>query len=386
MKADLLVDAGGVDSTALGKKELSKRDYIIVPLLIAATVVVMLGLTELGTRAFWPEQPVDKCTYQDRFGIFHAVPNCTSTTKIAEGPAVTYHFNSCGYRTFDDCGAKPPGAIRIVLLGSSNSEGLHVPYDQTFADRTAKAIAKATDRTVQIENFGLPALSPLTCYERVNEAIRLHPDLVVYPVASFDLDQVMDPVQLAHRNDPNGVPPGPLFHYAPPTMIKRLQIALNDSRTFLIAQHFLFTNTDTFLRIYMSYGQKADYLRKPMSAHWKARYADFDLILTDMAARFKQAGIPFLLMAVPSRPQAALLSVSNPPPNSDAYAFDRELKQMAGKLGIGYVDGISEFATVPHSDQLFYIVESHIKGEGHAVLARALIRKCLDGSVPTIKQ
>ena len=123
-----------------------------------------------------------------------------------------------------------------------------------------------------------------------------------------------------------------------------------------------------------------------LSARWQARYSDFDLVLTDMAARFHQAGIPLLLMAVPSRPEAALLSVGDPPPHSDGYAFDRTLQQMAAKLDMGYVDGIREFAGTPKSDHLFYIVESHITGDGHALLARALVRKLMDGSVPGISE
>jgi hypothetical protein len=358
--------------------KLPRRDFIFIPLLSIVTVVCMFAAAEFVTRATWPEQTEDICVHKDQFGVLRAQPNCTSTTKIPEGPAVTYHFNACGYRTSDSCGPKPAGTLRIVMLGSSITEGLHVPYQETFAERTARALAKATGRNVQIENMGLATLSPLNCYHKVDEAIALKPDFVVYAVAPFDLDQAMDPVQLANRNNPQVAVTGPLAHYSKPTLLKTLQRELNDSRTFLVAQHFLFSNTQTFLRIYLAYGDKADYLRQPVSPRWQARYADFDLVLTDMAARFREAGIPLLLMAVPSRPEAALLSVKDPPPHTDGYSFDRTLQAMAAKLNIGYVDGIREFAATPHSDQLFYIVESHITGAGHALLARALVRKYLD--------
>ncbi len=371
-------------STPIAK--LPVRDYILIPLIGLFTFFFLLGASEFSARVVWPEQTNDVCVHTDRFGVLQARPNCTSTTKIAEGPAVKYRFNECGYRTFDSCGAKPAGTLRLVMLGSSITEGLHVPYEQTFAQLTARALAHATGRNVQIENLGLATLSPLNCYHKVDEAIALDPDAVVYAVAPFDLDQTMDPVQLANRNNPRAASTGPLAHYAKPTLLKALQRALNESRTFLVAQHFLFSNTETFLRIYLAYGDKADYLRQPVSARWQARYSDFNLVLTDMARRFHNDGIPLLLMAVPSRPEAALLSVDHPPPHSDAFAFDRTLQQMASKLDVGYVDGVREFAGVRHSDKLFYIVESHITGGGHALLARALVRKCLDGSVPAFSE
>lgn len=386
MKVDEIAPTFAAGSNPPSVPKLPARDFIFIPLISLITVIFIFGAAEIATRAFWPEQSEDICVHKDQIGVLRAQPNCTSTTKIPEGPAVTYRFNECGYRTPDSCGVKPIGALRIVMLGSSITEGLHVPYEQTFAERTARAVAQATGRKVQIENLGLATLSPLNCYHKVDEAIALHPDIAVYAVAPFDLDQAMDPLQLANRNHPQAVPQGPLAHYAKPTLLKTLQGALNDSRAFLVAQHFLFSNTETFLRIYMAYGDKADYLRDPLSARWQARYSDFDLVLTDMAARFHQAGIPLLLMAVPSRPEAALLSVSDPPPHSDGYAFDRTLQQMAAKLDVGYVDGIREFAGTPKSDHLFYIVESHITGDGHALLAHALVRKLLDGSVPSISE
>lgn len=373
-------------SGTVGRGTFIVKDYILIPLISLITVLFMFGTAEFATRLMWPEQSDDVCVHKDEFGVLRAQSNCTSQTKIAEGPPVSYHFNECGYRTFDSCGAKPPGTLRIVMLGSSITEGLHVPYEQTFAERTARALTRAAGRKVQVENLGLATLSPLNCYRRVDEAIALRPDVVVYAVAPFDLDQAMDPVQLANRNNPRVVAIGPQAHYAKPTLLKALQRALNDSRTFLVAQHYLFSNTDTFLRIYLAYGDKADYLRQPLSPRWQARYSDFNLVLTDMAERFHRAGIPLLLMAVPSRPEASLLSVEHPPPHTDGFAFDRTLEQMAAKLNVGYVDGISEFAGTSHSDRLFYIVESHITGDGHAVLARALVRNLLNGSVPAFSE
>jgi hypothetical protein len=372
-------------SVAFDRSKVARRDFILLPSLCFLTILTIFGAAEIGSRAGWTTHDDNSCIYRDTSWDLHAKPNCTMRAKIAEGPWVTYRFNECGYRTDESCGAKPPGTLRIALLGSSISEGLNVPYDQTFAERTARALTAATGHPVQVQNLGFETLSPLHCYRKLDEVVALHPDLVVYAVTPFDLDERMDPVQLANRNKPAVVAPRPIAHFQVPR-IKLLQEAVTESRAVLVAQHLLFSNTETYLRLYMTYGDRGDYLREPLNARWQARFADFDLVFTDMASRLQKAGIPLLLMAVPSRPQAALLSVNPQPPRTDAFAFSRPLAQIAAKLGVGYLDTLEDFARVPHCDRLFYVVDSHLTGEGNAVVARALVQRCGDGSIPAFKQ
>jgi len=89
-------------------------------------------------------------------------------------------------------------------------------------------------------------------------------------------------------------------------------------------------------------------------------------------------------MAVPSHQEAALISTTQPPPHTDPYAFGDILQKICDKHGVGYVDAINEFKSVPHCDRLFYLFESHVNVEGDAALTRALVRKCTDGSVPAL--
>lgn len=364
----------------------SRRDYIMVPVLIIATAAVMFAAAEIGTRIAFPaHEDYTTCVTEDKSGTFHSVPNCSVTTKIAEGPWVTYKYNECGYRTNDSCGSRQPGTLRIAFIGASITQGYHVPLEQTFPEETAKAIASATGRKVQDENLGFEALSPLQVYRRVSEVIALHPDLVVYAVSPFDLEEKLDPEQLAARNHPEITfdRPAATIHLS---FLKWVAINIQDSRAIIMAQHFLFTNTDTYLRLSLSRGDKTDYMRQPLSLPWQKRFADFNLILTDMANRFHAAGIPMLIIAVPSHQIAALLSSNQRPPNSDAFEFGSNIEKLAKPLGVGYVDATKAFSQVPHSDRLFYLFESHLTGEGNAVVAKALIRKCLDGSVPAFAQ
>lgn len=375
-----------VQSAYTAPSKSSCKNCFIVPLLSLLTIGVMLAAAEIVARVGWAEHTLNPCIQEDYLHVFHARPNCDARTKIAEGPWVNYHFNACGYRTFDACGIRPAGALRIVLMGSSIPEGLHVPFEQTVGARVAKGISEATGRKVQLENLGLSTLMPVYTYRRLPEAIALHPDVVIWPVAPFDVGEPLNrkTLQSVDENRPieaDLLPPKPL------TPLKKIQNFLNDNvRASLVAQHYLFANPDTFVHLLLGYGERAAYLRNPTSAGWEKHYQDFDLILSKMAAKLQAADIPLILVVVPSREEAALLGVHTLPPHTDPLAFSNRVEAMACKYHVEFVDSVKEFAKQPHADRLFYYVDLHPDGDGHALIARAVVRKCLDGSIPAITE
>ncbi len=163
--------------------------------------------------------------------------------------------------------------------------------------------------------------------------------------------------------------------------MKRMEAALVESRTVLVAQHFLFQNRDTFIGMYI-YGDKADFLRSPFTPAWQQRFADLDLIIGDMADKLREAGIPLVVIPAPSRAEAALLSSPHLPPNVDPSAFGHQIEMIASKHGAVYVDLMAAFRDIPNSESLFYVVDGHATPEGQKVIAQILSRKLLDGSVP----
>jgi hypothetical protein len=98
--------------------------------------------------------------------------------------------------------------------------------------------------------------------------------------------------------------------------MRRLQILITESRAVLVAEHFLFKNRDTYLRLYLRYGDKADFLRQPFSTAWQRRFDDMDLIIGGMAEKLRSANVPFIVIPVPSRAETVLLSMPRRPPAS----------------------------------------------------------------------
>jgi len=362
---------------------LARRDYYLLPLLSLATILFLFAAAEVSARIRYPEKEYEECRVQGATDPRRAKPNCTVNAKVAEGPWVTYSMNECGYRTPDSCGPKPANTLRIALLGASMTMGKNVPLDQTWGERLARRMAQISGHPVQVENLGWELLSPLHCYRQIGKVISLQPDLVIYAVNPFDLNRGIDRRQLEHRNDP--VLP-PIQEAALPkddgvtlrNTLKAIQNSLADSTAFTMAQHFLFSNPDTFLRIYLADGDRADYVRQPFTPGWKSRFSDFSLILDDMAARLHKAGIPLVLVSLPARCQVVMVMDGHYPPGTDPYAFDRELQRASARAGIPFLPTLDAFARKPNGDKLFYVVDQHITGAGDQVIANVITHGYLD--------
>jgi hypothetical protein len=368
-------------SSAQQAAALPRRDYFVLPLLSFLTVLFMFVVTETVSRLIWPELKISSCTIEDPIGGDRFKPNCVVRAKIAEGPWTTYQYNECGYRSATSCGPKSYGTIRIGILGSSMGQALHIPYDEAFFSIASGELGRRCGRPIDVQNLGVPNSSPIYAYRRVPEILALKPDVVLYLLAPFDVEQQILPAELAERNDPLRVSStSPVKVTVSP--LNRLERTLIQSRTVLMAQHFIFQDQETFIRTYLLYGDKADFLRQPFTPAWQQRFANLDLIIGDMAEKLRAARVPLIVIPVPSRAEAALLSSGEWPPHVDPFAFGREIESIASRHGVGFVDLMEPFSRIPNSENLYYVVDGHPTVEGHKVIAKELLQKLEDGSVP----
>lgn len=368
---------------AAAPDRLARRDYFILPFLSLLTVLIMFAGAETLTRMMWNAHEENSCAIPDetRNGFYRFKSNCMARTKSAESTWVTYHFNECGYRSNTSCNAVRPDTLRIAILGSSLSFGFNVPYEDTYYARSSDELTRLCRRPVDVQNLGKPKLSPIFAYRTVEDALALKPDVVLYVLAPFDLEQQIDPKALAELDDPVH-PLAATAVYEPLSLMRRIQLLLTESRTLLVAEHFLLQNRDTYLRLYLNYGDKADFLRQPFTPAWQRRFIDMDRIIGGMADKLKAAGVPFVVIPVPSRAEAALLSAAQGPPGVDPFAFGRRLEEIANTHGASYLDLMEPFSKIRNSENLFLIVDGHVAAGGQQVIATRLTRKLIDGSIP----
>jgi hypothetical protein len=121
----------------------------------------------------------DMIQRRDDFLDHELIPNWKGTWR---GAAMT--INRWGMRDRDRSLAKPSGAIRIALVGSSLVMGYGVNDEQTFArllEDRLNAAASPSGRPFEVLNFGVGRYSPLHRRLQIERKVRpFLPDLILY--------------------------------------------------------------------------------------------------------------------------------------------------------------------------------------------------------------
>jgi hypothetical protein len=367
--------------------DLRKRDLFLLPIVVLLTVVALSAVAEIGSRVLYVENGTETCSLSDPVHGYRMAPNCVSHRKAAEGPEVEMAYNACGYRTSEPCGPKPPGTIRIAMLGSSTAQGFKMTYADSFAPLSSTRLTQLCGRPVEIQNMGVAGYSPLDSYLRVDEALALKPDLVLYVLVPFDLEAPIDAQRFDNRQHPTPFQPAPAAGDPPsPSLVARVNAKVNDlinrSRAVLVAEHFLFENDAAFVRLQLALGDKANYLRTTTPPAWQDRYAKLETMLAEMADKVHAAGLPFMVILGTQHEQLALLSLADPPPGVDAAAIGRSLAAIAQRHDILFSDTLGTFAQAPQRGDLFMPSDGHMTASGHAALAKALVARLTAGDVP----
>lgn len=357
-------------SSPAAAEGLPRRDYIILPLISLLTIVVMFVVSEISGRIFWPAQPANSCLVLDPVNGNRHKTNCTTRTKIAEGPWTINNYNECGYFSVTSCKIKPAGSVRIVILGSSIGEGIRVPYEQTFFSLASSALSRMCNHSIDVQNLCVEGLHPIQVLRRVREAIELKPEVVLYILCPGDVAEAQE---LAGQDNVASNSTSVLVKFK--IWLKGMSL---ESRSVLLAQHFLLQNKDVLLRLHLGFGDK---IEQPRAPGWQERFTALDLIVGKLAGQLRSEGVPLILVSVPSRPQAAMLGLRQLPPDVDPFAFGRQVDMIAAKHGAGYVDISEVFSHIPDSENLFYVVDGHPTAEGQKVIAQYIEQKLRDGSV-----
>ncbi|HEX8594781.1 MAG TPA: SGNH/GDSL hydrolase family protein [Pseudomonas sp.] len=348
---------------------LPKRDLFFIPLTIVLTLACLIGASELLAEHFYPAQPEDACQIPDDVMGTRFKPDCTSQTKAPEGPWVTNHYNDCGSRSSTPCAAQPKGTLRIVAFGSSLTEGYVVPYEQTYPVRVGTALESLCHHPIDIQDVASIGYNWNRAKLNFAQALKLGPDILITSIVPFDLER--DPEEF--EQSISIAPPPP-----PPPLINRIYVAIKGhARSAYVAQYFYFKDAKVFTDLYLHYGEKANFLRTPFTPFWQKRLDRYEKLLTDIEEQAHAANIPLLLVYVPQRAQVAMLSGTPTPSGVDPWAFSKAIGDIAKRHGIIYVDTSDNFSHLKNAADLYYPVDGHPSGAGHAVIADAVVSRLI---------
>jgi hypothetical protein len=399
MRSDPSIPIAAVD------KKIPRRDWILLPLLSLATLILIAGSSELLGWWLFPWSGVHalehNCLVRDdpTTGV-RGAPNTVCWDKIAEAPPIEYKFNSCGHRAGMECVPKSPGAYRIVMVGSSVAMGMRVPQEQSMATYLPVELSRAAGRKVELYNEGLAWGSPHTIDLNFNKILAAQPDLILWVIVPRDLKWVDLLFSQGFGPGAANATHAPVERlgflanawknmrerFAGKPFSEALRDQWDQTRTSFMLRHYLYERQDSYVGAYFRMGDaEAGFLNARFSAAWQDRVKKFNGVATDIEGRAKVADVPLVAVLVPNRAQAAMISMGKWPARYDPYKLDNELKAIITSHGGAYIDILPGFRTVPNPEKYFLPIDGHPTAQGHALVSAFLANELTDGAVPALR-
>lgn len=346
------------------------RDLLILPAIFLVTPLIILALAEAACYRPFYQKLGDACLAPDPAVGYAAKPNCTSTYKVADSAWVENRYNDCGYRTAESCAPPPPDTIRAAVIGSSISTGYMVPYQAMFSTQAARDLTQDCGRPVQFQDLGGIGYQGEHLFARMRQALELNPQVLVMTITPYDLMKgaAVLPGQAEAEAPPNG-------------LLQRIKFAVRDRiKKTAVWQALMYVGAlepRFFLGAYLHNRDNSGYLRAPLPPAWQDRIARLDALLDRMADTAKHAGVPFVLIYVPPRPQVMLLERPGEEADLRPTQLERRIGRAAARDGIQYIDVTREFRSVGAPNRVFYVLSDHPTPLGHKLMAESLEHRLL---------
>ncbi len=155
---------------------MGRQHFRIIPLLLS--VLLTLALLELGLRVFWVKHLVLGAGIEHPH-FHHRLKPSQDHHYFSDEFDVTIRTNRYGLRGSDPVLPKPPGVVRILMLGDSFTFGFPVKDEETFSALIEQGL-RARGYPVEVVNGGVSGYSPTLHYISLrDEFLTFEPDLVI---------------------------------------------------------------------------------------------------------------------------------------------------------------------------------------------------------------
>lgn len=163
------------------------RHVLLRVMVLLASGSFGLVLAEIGLRLFVPVTDIPFYFWDPVVGPRRAPDQEGRYVRGAEINA-PYHLNSQGWNHPEDYSTvKPPGTLRVCVVGDSYVEALQVPYEQSFFALAQQRMSRP-DRPVQWYAFGCSGSGTAQEYLVIGHyVLDYNPDVVVILFMSNDL-------------------------------------------------------------------------------------------------------------------------------------------------------------------------------------------------------
>jgi hypothetical protein len=352
--------------------------------LIILSLLLTFAALEGGARLLYPAQRTGSCTIEHPAAIYQYMPNCTYKEKNIENTeAVTYSFNSCGYRSPYECKAKPDNSIRVVSLGDSFMLGAMSPIEDHFIYRMLNGIeSRLSDPpVVDWQNLGTAGYDPLQYYARFGEALDLAPDLVVISVTPNDLFSDLSLERLDKRQklvQQVGGESALLRQERGFDIVGSTKRLVQSSRALTLASVYMLSNDRIYYQTYLARGSNSDFLNEPLPEVWDERIAQVSKLLKNMMERGRDKGVEFIVVFIPQRIQNVIIDLEANNERVNPFLLANKLGASLNGEGLLFVDGLVVFQKNLSEERLYFPVDGHLTSAGNRILGDFLVEKVFE--------
>ncbi len=407
-----MIQSGLTEAEVAKEPKSRSRDWVLLPAVSLLTICIMAVSAELLSRWFYPVTQVgfQNCfATNDPTGDGAVKPNSVCWEQTAESPLkAEYRFNSRGHRADTELAPKQPGTYRIVLIGSSITQGLFIPREKTFAALLPDELSMKTRRKVEVYNeatggkFRGGPYPTQNSAQHFDQVLAAQPDLILWVITPTDITNA-ESKESADSPDRGGIQEAPqsatgsevsrsfwnkiAASIANGTFGERLKSRWEDTRTSIVLKHLLIASEsqDEYIKSYLKNGDNANFLKIKPDSTWQTQLQYFDTELEEIAGLSKNARVPLIAVFVPNRAQATMLSNGDWPAGYDPFKLEDEVRDSIVKNGGRFIDILGDYRRIPAPERDYFPLDGHPNSEGHAIISRFLAKELTGGVVPELK-
>ncbi len=279
-----------------------RRIIGLTVLLVGAGIVAGVTLAEIGLRAYTLVNPAFAARLK-QYDLLAVQIEPMGPYGYRQRPDAAFHYengtlatsNALGYRGPAVSVPKPPGTIRIVLVGGSTTHGWGVNDSQTVDTYMRRDLARRfPDRHFEVVNLAFDGYDSYQDLERIRtQGLELQPDVIIVNAGIND-------VRNARFADLRDHDPRTLLWAATVSQL-RAEMARGGPRLTTRLKHdFYVARFATMVRDLIRQGRAADRRESSyVTPHWGA-LGYYEQNLRRIAAIARDSGIALLLSNPPS--------------------------------------------------------------------------------------
>jgi hypothetical protein len=384
----------------LADAKLSRRDWILLPLLSLLTICLIVTASEWMARQIFPQSAssIYDCILHSEVPLrLRGIPNSVCWYNNHDTPIIDYRMNSCGHRAGMECGPKSGGTYRIVMVGSSFAIGDGVPIERTVASLLPKDLSQRTGRRVDLYNEGMYMEHPYIVAQYLKEVMTEQPDMILWLLSPRDITNSLKPgdkFELAPRARSGVLNRGwakvkelfatESFPEAAGAAWQGVLDKIGFSASAVLLRHVLRDSQDQYVKSYLESGRDSGFLKIEPDAKWQGYIKQFETDEEAAEAQAKAGGVPLVVVLLPDRAQAAMLSMGYAQNGFSPYTLDDKLRSIVERHGGIYIDILPRFREIPHAEDYYFLVDAHPNARGTAIIAEFIARELTRGAMPAL--